>query len=320
MASNLAGPSGSFRKNNSSDESDKTRGSGDSTVTTVKHHRTDRYDFKEPSEEEASLYYSSFPSQPRLLGRTSSATTPWFYETWPPRGHYYPFGRECVLYSATVSGPVSPHAIHALWESTTRQKVIGALSLIDWTSIDVLRIGRATRAQHDRPVIVSVGVASRAVDNQNVSWSLVSCILGRIRRVLDDDGLCDVECELRVSDVLRAAGPRLTAPLLGRGRILHKQHDDRAKHRTACQTKDNDKHEKKDRNNVTRGTLGLYLAPVQSSPTPVLSASDVPDPSAIENTSENEPVWGLTCHHVVFEDDSKTVTTPAAFVFLSDGR
>ncbi|ERS98516.1 hypothetical protein HMPREF1624_05300 [Sporothrix schenckii ATCC 58251] len=168
MASNPAETPDRRRKDHSSDESDKTKASHETIITVpespTRRREANRVAFKEPSDHEATYYYAAFPSQPRLLGRTSSATTPWFYnEDWPPKYRYYYSGPEDALNSATAAGPVGPHQIHASWETGTRGKIINALSPIQWTSIDVLRIGRTILEENKRPVIV---------------WSNDNCVIG----------------------------------------------------------------------------------------------------------------------------------------------
>lgn len=249
--------------------------------------------FREPSQHEATFYYASFPSSPRLLGRTSSATVPWFFsDTWPPRDKYYPFGREEALESATASGPVGPHAIHALWETTTRQKVMEAISPLDWTSIDVLRIGRTTLAEKDRPIIVWVGVASRSVERGDAPWPVVANVLGRVRGALDSDGLTDVECEVRISDTSAATGPRLIAPAHGIERLLQQPWEVDATQLIATTIGQ----AIAPRNSEsTEGTLGLYLAPAATPPNTDTAGAGI----------QGGPVWALTCHHVVCPPDSK---------------
>ncbi|KIH87724.1 hypothetical protein SPBR_08923 [Sporothrix brasiliensis 5110] len=288
MASNPAETPDHRRTNHSADESDRTEALNENIITIPESptsgREVNRVAFKEPSDHEATYYYAAFPSQPRLLGRTSSATTPWFYnEDWPPKYRYYHSGPEDALNSATAAGPVGPHPIHASWETGTRGKVINALSPIPWTSIDVLRIGRTTIEENKRPVIVWVGVASQAAEAGHVPWSLVSIVLKRVRHVLDSDGLQDVECELRVSDVSHASGTRLRQRQHDIDRRSHSAWELTATH--AVSTSLGQAVSPANNPNFD-GTLGLYLAP--------------------DASMNDDAIWALTCYHVVLPDLSES--------------
>lgn len=287
MASNLPDISGTPRRCNRSDETGTTVTSARTVLTAATSmgepsRSAPRCVFVQPTEEETSFYYASFPSRPRLLGRTSSANMPWFFLTNPLRDTYYPFGRSVEFEAATASGPLGPHAIHASWETTTRQKVIGAIAPLDWTSIDILRMGQTTLAEHEQPVIVWVGVAARAVDRP--LWDLVALVLGQVRRALDRDGLTDVECEVRVSDTSPAAGSRLLPPARGIERALQGHMEKRAHQAVAASVGQSIS----PRNAPWVEGLGLYLAP---------------ETTADAQYNQEEPVWALTCRHVVFPDN-----------------
>lgn len=165
-------------------------------------------------------------------------------------------------------------------------------SPLDWTSIDVLRIGRTTLAEKDRPVIVWVGVASRSVERGNAPWPLVAYVLGRVRGALDRDGLADVECEVRISDTSAATGPRLIAPAHGLDRQMQQPWEVDATQLIATTIGQ----AIAPRNSQgTKGTLGLYLAPATTPLNTDTTGAGI----------ESGPVWALTCHHVLLPGDSK---------------
>ncbi|CAK7270898.1 hypothetical protein SEPCBS57363_004340 [Sporothrix epigloea] len=233
---------------------------------------------------EACGYYWGFPSNPRLLGRTSSGTTPWWrLSEVPDDPRSSPFSN---LKGESVCGPVGPHAIHACWRVSTLNRVRKALSGLPWSSIDVLRIGRAKLKEHERPVIVWVGVSSNVGYKMKNHWDLIASKLRAVRAALDADNLTDVECEMRESDILSIAdaGPRLLLPSHGRDcfDVYEGQAELAAFQAVSAavgQAITPTLYE------FNTGTLGLFLA----------DESEAGDDSDGCGT-----VWALTCHHVAF--------------------
>lgn len=271
-------------------------------------------EFQEPSDEEARHYYVSFSTRPRQLGRTSSATKPWFFETWPPPDAHYPWGRGRELPGATAAGPVGNHRIHATWEVTTAQKVLEAICPLDWTCIDVLRIGRQADDEKDRPVIVWVGASSKSVICGETSWRLVKGVLERVRRAFDSDNLFNVECEVRQSDVHSS----VSVGELGQGQgqdegeiesklrllpLLHGHYQDRQRpveiRPTQLISTSIGQAIVPNCSPGNVGSLGMYLMPADDN-------SDV--------------VWALTARHVIVPDeftkDGKSVPLPDIKVLL----
>ncbi|CAK7234288.1 hypothetical protein SCUCBS95973_008884 [Sporothrix curviconia] len=231
-----------------------------------------------PSEFEAKAYYWSFPSQPRLLGRTSSGTTPWWRLSQPENDDTIQFGPYAGLETATMCGPVGTHAIHACWWSSTLPRVRTALASIPWTSIDVLRIGRTEVRKRDRPVIVWVGVSPSRV----LPWPQIASALRAVRQALDADGLFNVQCEMRQSEVIKAAGtgPRLVSPQAistAVGQPISPAHND-----------------------TTTGTLGLFLEPAS-------------EPGK-KRDDDGSAVWALTCHHVALPTAASRTGPPTSML------
>ncbi|CAK7563954.1 MAG: hypothetical protein SEPTF4163_001836 [Sporothrix epigloea] len=251
-----------------------------------------------PGDFEVWAYYWAFPSRPRLLGRTSSGITPWWRLTEPPKDPFW--GPTSNLESASICGPVGPHAIHACWRVSTLSRVRAALVGLPWTSIDVMRIGRASLKEHERPVIVWIGVSPSAMADIAAPWDLVASKLRAVRVALDADNLADVECEMRESEIIQTvdSNQRLLPPPNTWNWPLKPQMEldavrivSTAVGRTItpghCET--------------STGTLGLYLAPET-------------EPSG--NGDKDGTVWALTCHHVAFPKHGGR-TEPPATILLS---
>ncbi|EPE07922.1 hypothetical protein F503_00644 [Ophiostoma piceae UAMH 11346] len=150
-----------------------------------------------PSSDEAKAYYRGLPSMPRLVGRTSAGIVP----CPPPLPQPLP---NHFTSPTKLLGPVGRHCILECWETTVREKILHALGNLDWTTVDVVRIGYDNVPVLERPVVVWVGVANTAHQwNPTVCEALRGC-----RKVLDQAGLLDVECEIRVSEVRHLALPR----------------------------------------------------------------------------------------------------------------
>ena len=235
-----------------------------------------------PGDKEKRLYYSHFPSHPHLLGRTSSGVKPWFFFVNPPGPNvYYPFGREALLKSAVSIGPVGRHPLHEKWTASTLNSVKRALAPLDWTSIDVLRMGETRLPENERTVVVWVGVDPRIVPT--TPWAVYAHVLRSVRKALDADGLEDVECELRSSRVSLATGPRLLPPArIEDGSLLG---DEELIATLAVTTTIGQPISPRD-NPWSEGTLGMYLEPAEV--------------SGEGGHRPNGMVWGLTCRHVVF--------------------
>ncbi|KAJ7145815.1 hypothetical protein C8R44DRAFT_755948 [Mycena epipterygia] len=144
-----------------------------------------------PSEVEAKFYYAGLPSSPVLVARAS--TTQWKAPTGPEA---YRKIRELRA--------VGNHALKETWEGDLALKVHALLDSIKvkWTSTDVVRIGNP--GESSAPVILWIGVmpASLSGDDGVV-------VASKCRELLVENGIADVDVEIRESVVTRSAGPKL---------------------------------------------------------------------------------------------------------------
>ncbi|OIW29503.1 hypothetical protein CONLIGDRAFT_680348 [Coniochaeta ligniaria NRRL 30616] len=142
----------------------------------------------EPSEQEQQLYYYGLPSKPRLLARSNASESPWTPRT---DDNNHPVGK-----SIDVVG--SRHAMVARWHPEGLcDKAIALLEPVDWTSIDVIRIGY-DGDEGPKPVIVWVGVAPGST-----TWEVAHDAAVAVRGLLVREGMGDVHCEMRESIVSR---------------------------------------------------------------------------------------------------------------------
>ena len=127
------------------------------------------------SEEEAKYYYTGLPSCPTLVARTS--TTPWDRQ---PK----------------ELGPASHQALHKVWADGLSRKVSDLLKSrdVEWTSIDIVRIGPAE--EYYRPVILWVGVTPGSLSHDD---GLV--VASKCKALLEEHDITDVDVEIRESIV-----------------------------------------------------------------------------------------------------------------------
>jgi hypothetical protein len=108
----------------------------------------------EPDAREADLYYSSLPSRPRLVARSSGV-------------------RWRITHPTFVSGEdkairnVGRHPIVDCWNAQLQRQIVEALGSTRWTSIDVVRIGMEENAKSNQalPVVLWIGVP-----NGSLTW------------------------------------------------------------------------------------------------------------------------------------------------------
>ncbi|KAK0611149.1 hypothetical protein B0T14DRAFT_500309 [Immersiella caudata] len=142
-------------------------------------------DMVEPSEEEKILYYYGLPSRPRLVARSNFANL-WTQE-WEDN-HLIP----------KFIGPIGkPDVVQDIRHKYDPDKIIDCLIGIDWTTIDMVRIG--TLFNTSDPIILWVGVTPGSLSWQQGVKAARCC-----RKVLLKAGL-DIHCEIRESIVKRTA-------------------------------------------------------------------------------------------------------------------
>ncbi|OAA60563.1 Peptidase cysteine/serine, trypsin-like protein [Niveomyces insectorum RCEF 264] len=218
-------------------------------------------DLKPPDERKAEGYYKWLPSRPRLVGTTAGderwVVLPEFVEEW----------RESLVRGLFAIGP---HSIRDCWEAGLCGEVQDALSDLPWTSIDVFRMGMDSPDYKDKPVVIWVGV-----ETSSIPWPTVAKALRACRGLLDARNMHDVECEIRVSQVQRLAGPPLVAPTPHFW--LPEEYSLQSISTTIGQSFASAKQPD------IQGTLGLYLWPRRAA---------VEDP----------PMWALTCRHVALPE------------------
>ncbi|KAG8852529.1 hypothetical protein FRB96_008624 [Tulasnella sp. 330] len=147
-----------------------------------------------PSPAEAEHYYYGLPSKPALVARSSD--TVWFE----------PKGAEAYL-TAKELRTVGPHGLNGVWESAVASAIEEYLlaQQVDYRSVDPARIGYA--GSESFPVILWVGVAPGSLSGTNGRNVALGC-----RAILIDNGITDVEVEIRVS--VAALQAKLYQPVL----------------------------------------------------------------------------------------------------------
>lgn len=226
-----------------------------------------------PTEEEATRFYSAFPSRPRLIGRTSSGIDPWVSRLLNP-GEPYP------EYQHRLMSPLGEHKIRLVWDDV-EPRIIAAIDRLPWTSVDIWRISKNDERPQQRPVVVWVGIDSSKV--LSLPWDTVAQSLRACRIVLDAADLADVECEMRVSNVSSLAGnvPPMLSPTAHEEFSYFAQPFTTAIGQPIYPTRHND----------TSGTLCIYLRPARTA-------------------HESPQVWALTCRHVALPNSSYRENMP----------
>ena len=147
-----------------------------------------------PSEFEAIAYYLGLPSRPALVARTS---------TIPLKGPTGQWGYRRIK----ELHPVGNHAIKEVWEDNLALKIHTLLDSkrVKWTSTDVVRIGFVDESFTS--VILWIGVIPTSLSGDNGVVVASGC-----KDILTENGITDVEVEIRESAVTRLIGPKLLAP------------------------------------------------------------------------------------------------------------
>lgn len=153
-----------------------------------------------PTTEERDGYYYGLPSRPKLVARSSTDVCSHQYDRWSIGKNF---------------SPVGPHPIAKPWNDSTsplRRGIIEALKGIDWTAIDILRIGYGrsndfTGEVYAHPVNLLV-----SVQEGSTTWAQGIPVVMRCREILQSHGILDVHCEMRESHVTRGASSPGQAP------------------------------------------------------------------------------------------------------------
>ncbi|KAH7128949.1 hypothetical protein EDB81DRAFT_764100 [Dactylonectria macrodidyma] len=159
-----------------------------------------------PREEEQLGYYYGLPSRPKLVARSS--TDPYKYNF--DFSTQYPVGK--------LLSSVRQHPIADLWntDGPLRREIVLALDGIQWTVIDVLRLGYQPRMteelQLNHPVTLLI-----SVKKDSTPWEQGHSVVVRCHEILQNYGISDVHCEMKESHTIRLASPPaapLSAPKL----------------------------------------------------------------------------------------------------------
>lgn len=139
-----------------------------------------------PSPEERREYYYGLLSRPRLVARSS--TTLWVRK----RDIESTLGKSIGLVGRD-------HPMIDLWidcTSTLRQNISAILRGIDWTALELLRIGydRAywTREEFEQPVTLMI-----TVRKDSTSWAHAYAVVMACRAVIVECGIHDVHVEVK---------------------------------------------------------------------------------------------------------------------------
>ncbi|KAL6788523.1 hypothetical protein J3E68DRAFT_444266 [Trichoderma sp. SZMC 28012] len=143
-----------------------------------------------PSEEEARLYYYGLPSRPRLIAR--SGICMWVNPQMP--GFTTFLGTQNMY--PRVLQPVGRHPqLHQQWNdgsSSLRAQILKAVDGINWTALDILRIG--LNGEYTLTLMI-------AVLPDSLSWRDGHPIALQCKGIFESHGIQGVECEIRESIV-----------------------------------------------------------------------------------------------------------------------
>ena len=148
-----------------------------------------------PSPVEAKYFYYGLPSQPLLVARSS--TNVWVQ----------PAGPEAYLLPK-ASSPIGPHPLRDIWEPTVGPALIHYLVSkgVKFTSLDPVRMGYAD--DPSPPAIIWMGVVPGSLSAEDGVEVATRC-----KSILSAHHINDVDIEIRESEVIRAAGPKMCKPV-----------------------------------------------------------------------------------------------------------
>ncbi|KAF4465762.1 hypothetical protein FALBO_7396 [Fusarium albosuccineum] len=164
-----------------------------------------------PSPEERDEYYYGLPSKPKLVARSGGGI-------WRRQQDQLPIGK--------VFSPVGSHAIGKAWNDSTsslRRLVLEALEDIDWSVIDILRLGyerqnQLTGEEYNHPVTLLISIQKDSTTWGQGLWVVMQC-----HDILCFHDFLDIYCEMKESRFSRCMSPvaeeRVTIPRLVGGHI-----------------------------------------------------------------------------------------------------
>ncbi|PTB40189.1 hypothetical protein M441DRAFT_70020 [Trichoderma asperellum CBS 433.97] len=239
-----------------------------------------------PSVEERNFYYYGLPSCPRLVARSSTHAweNPHRYDTttFPPSVNMY----------KSLRPAAGDPLLHRLWNDATsslRIQILEAVSVSDWTAVDILRLGWT--GEFHTTLLVSV-------KPESLTWSEAHPITIRCKEILEEHGISNIHCEIRESLVTSCGNaPSATrsattadtpnhfqlfsAHFKGLTQYICKDSADLSDCLgTKISMKDDD---------ARSGTKGIYLA---------LKSS---------NTKNHPKIVALTCRHVVVNHETEGI-------------
>ena len=149
-----------------------------------------------PSESEAIAYYIGLPSRPALVARTGAI--PWK----EPTGRWGYRERSLIK----ELHPVGNHTITEVWEDNLALKIHTLLDSkkVKWTSTDVVRTGFIESDAPPTSAILWIGVIPASLSGDDGVIVASSC-----KEILIENGVTDIEVEIRESVVTRSAGSKL---------------------------------------------------------------------------------------------------------------
>ncbi|KAI1038723.1 hypothetical protein LB503_007697 [Fusarium chuoi] len=153
------------------------------------------------TEEEAGGYYYGLNSHPKLVARSDIEDKPWSarYDGW--------------TVPKTID-PIGNHAIVPLWNkanSDLRTGIIATLRDLNWTAINILRLGYARRLNTLNEPDDMFPKLLISVQPESISWQSGYTATLQCRQVLREHGINDVEVEMMEAWVSRCKSPRLTS-------------------------------------------------------------------------------------------------------------
>ncbi|KAF4343313.1 hypothetical protein FBEOM_2717 [Fusarium beomiforme] len=152
------------------------------------------------TEEEAKGYYVGLASCPKLVARSNAN------EPWSERQDFWTVRK-------TID-PIGNHAIIPLWNianSSLRQAIIATLKDINWTAIDILRVGYSRRLHTvDEPDDMFPKLLI-SVQPESTTWEVGFDVTLRCRHVLQQHGVNDTEVEIMEACVSMSNIPKLTS-------------------------------------------------------------------------------------------------------------